>query len=162
MSKNPSKVSFSTIQAKQAPFKVWRSIQPFFPFWNLFISLKLFHVINWLMKYNSYKDLQRFSKGKKGYAKCQKFFSKNSSALILRQIFAGLRKTYSSLALMIRILRLFHWNIRLWLVHWSFIASTSLFCWLLLLFSLFFLYHQAFTQSGFFTQRKPLKKVKIW
>ena len=35
------------------------------------------------------------------------------------------------------------------------------FCWLLL-YSVLFLYHQAFTQSGFFTQRKPLKKVKIW
>ena len=55
-------------------FKDIRFFQPFSPFENLFRSLKLFYIINCVIKLNSCKDLQRLQKSKKGFEKLKNFF----------------------------------------------------------------------------------------
>ena len=55
-------------------FKDIRFFQPFSPFENLFRSLKLFYIINCVIKLNSCKDLQRLQKSKKGFEKLKKIF----------------------------------------------------------------------------------------
>ena len=55
-------------------FKDIRFFQPFSPFENLFRSLKLFYIINCVIKLNSCKDLQRLQKSKKGFEKLKIFF----------------------------------------------------------------------------------------
>ena len=56
-------------------FKDIHFFQPFSPFENLFRSLKLFYIINCVIKLNSCKDLQRLQKSKKGFENRNFFFN---------------------------------------------------------------------------------------
>ena len=75
------KSHFWALRAKWATFKILRFFQPFLPFENLFRSLELFYQVNYVMKWNSCKDLQRFLKVKKGFATRKKY--ENSEKKIL-------------------------------------------------------------------------------